>query len=67
MDILYNRVFMLHETGHHPEGARRLAPFEVLPDSDLLNGEELLGLVHRRDYIDSVKEACRWGGHLDGE
>lgn len=67
MDILYNRIFKLHETGQHPEGARRMTPFEVLPDCDLLNGEELLGLVHRRDYIENIKEACHWGGHLDGD
>lgn len=67
MDILFNRVFLLHDTGHHPEGPQRLAHFEGLPDCDLLNGEELLGLVHRRDYIEGVQEACRWGGHLDGD
>ncbi len=66
MDILYNRVFLQHETGHHhPENAKRLDYFTDFPDTPLPNGESLLGLVHRSDYIERVKEMGLWGGHLD--
>lgn len=59
MELIYNKIFLEHHTGDHPESARRLLPFAGLPDAPLVNGEELLGLVHRSDYIEKVRDACR--------
>jgi len=67
MKLIYNPVFLEHDTGMHPENKKRLTSLGDLPISELKNGEEYLTLVHSTDYIERVKNACASGGHLDAE
>ena len=67
MDILYNSIFLEHDTGMHPENRKRLEACGDLPETTIENGEKYLTLVHSREYIDRVKEACREGRHLDAD
>jgi len=67
MNIIYNPIFLEHDTGLHPENKKRLEFWQHLPATDIPNGEEFLELVHLRSYIDQVKMACRIGSHLDGD
>lgn len=67
MDLLFNRVFLQHQTGLHPETAKRLDGFLGLPDCKLRSGEPYLALVHDKKYIERVREACARGEALDGD
>lgn len=66
MNIIYNKIFLEHETGSHPENKRRLMSLGKLPDSPIESGEVFLDLVHKTDYIAQIQEACACGGgYLD--
>ena len=66
MKIIYNKIFLEHDTGMHPENKKRLESLGKLPETEIENGEKYLELVHTKDYINLVKEACiRGKGHLD--
>ncbi len=65
MEILYNSVVLQHETGMHPESKKRLEVFTDLQETDLFDGTPYLELVHTREYIEQVRQACRFGGHID--
>lgn len=67
MELIYNRVFLQHETGMHPESRKRLEIFDYLPDTPLLDGEPFLELIHSPHYIQKVKIASELGAHLDGD
>ncbi|MFH1849993.1 MAG: histone deacetylase [archaeon] len=65
MDIIYNRIFLEHETGMHPENRKRLEACGRLRERSIMDGEKHLELVHTRDYVNLVRETCQQGGHLD--
>ncbi|MFH1006537.1 MAG: histone deacetylase [Candidatus Latescibacterota bacterium] len=65
MQILYNSVFLQHDTGLHPENRKRLETCGDLQESTIENGEQYLPLFHTQNYVDRVKEASREGLHLD--
>lgn len=65
MKIIYNKIFLEHDTGMHPENRKRLESLGKLPETEIESGEKYLELVHTRDYINLVKEACNQGSHLD--
>jgi len=65
MKLLYNSIFLEHDTGMHPENPKRLEIFEELPDSPLVDGAPYLMLVHSPSYIDKVEEASHVGARLD--
>jgi acetoin utilization deacetylase AcuC-like enzyme len=65
MDIIYNEVFLTHDTGMHPETPKRLLVCGDLPQMEIENGEKYLELVHTREYIDKVKKASSDEAHLD--
>lgn len=67
MDLLYNSIFLNHDTGMHPESRKRLQLFDHLPDSPLRDGREYLELVHSQSYIRMVKQAGYFGNPLDGD
>lgn len=67
MKLIYNPIFLDHDTGMHPENRKRLEAFGNLPVSDIINGEEYLSLMHTPDYIQQVKDAARAGIHLDAD
>ena len=65
MEIIYNRVFLEHETGMHPENRKRIETFADLKDNPIPDGASYLPLIHTPAYIQKVKEACQAGTYLD--
>lgn len=65
MELLYHPISMEHDTGMHPENPKRLDVFANLPQTEFINGEEFLPLVHSREYIEKVRHASNVGAHLD--
>jgi acetoin utilization deacetylase AcuC-like enzyme len=65
MNLIFNKIFLEHDTGMHPENRKRLLSLGELPETEIENGERYLELVHTREYIKRVKEACKTGQHLD--
>lgn len=55
MEIIFNKIFLLHETGYHPESKKRLEVFKDLKERKIENGEKYLNLVHSKRYIDLIK------------
>ncbi|MBM3309763.1 MAG: histone deacetylase [Candidatus Altiarchaeales archaeon] len=49
----------------HPENRKRLESLGSLPERKIENGEKYLELVHTREYIERVKQACKKSEHLD--
>ena len=67
MELIYDPVFLEHNTGMHPENQKRLEAFENLPVTPAPNGEPYLPLIHNPQYIEKVKRACEFGMHLDAD
>ena len=65
MNILYDKIFLEHDTGMHPENKKRLLACGDLPETKIENGEKHLQLVHDKKYISEIKEICKVGGHVD--
>ena len=65
MHIIYDPVFLDHDTGYHPENANRLRALGELKKMDFENGENYLGLVHQDHYIETVRKASARGEALD--
>ncbi|MRR14011.1 histone deacetylase, partial [archaeon] len=73
--LIYHPIYLLHETGDHPEKKERLtAILEKIKseelDCDLITpepaSEEQIAAIHGRRYIDQVKAICQHGGgYLD--
>ncbi|NQT76221.1 MAG: histone deacetylase family protein [Bacteroidetes bacterium] len=58
MDILFNKKFLKHNVDSEAEGAYRIADFGDLPDIEA-DGETYMELVHGKEYIDRIKQACK--------
>ena len=68
MKLIYNPVFLEHDTGMHPENKKRLSSLGELPVTELENGEKYLELVHTPEYIKRIKDmSARGGGHSDAD
>ena len=66
MQLIYNPVFLKHDTGMHPENKKRLSSLGELPITEIENGEKYLELVHTPEYIKRIKDmAAAKGGHAD--
>jgi len=65
MKLIYNSIFLEHDTGMHPENKDRLTSLGNVPETEIEIGEEYLDLVHKRDYVTRVKEFSKTGGQLD--
>ena len=64
MEPIYNNVFLKHDTGMHPENAKRIEQLGF-PETDLPDAESLLSLFHTEQYISHVKKVGEKGGLLD--
>ncbi len=73
--IIYDPIYLEHDTGDHPERARRLShTLEVLREKGLLDELgvlapppvqwEWLARVHRPDYIRFIERVCASGGGI---
>ncbi len=67
MNLIYNKIFLEHDTGIHPESARRFEYLKNLKETKVENGEHLLGLIYSKRYIDFVKEASKQSLDLDSD
>lgn len=68
MQLIYNSIFLEHDTGTHPENKSRLLSLGELPETEIENGEKYLSLVHTPEYIEKVKAICiEGGGMLDAD
>lgn len=65
MELIYNSIFLEHDTGMHPENKSRLEIFEGLPDTPLLDGTPYLELIHSRRYVEKVRRASEQGARID--
>ncbi len=63
MEILYHEKFLKHNINSDFEGPYRIAGFEDLPNVEA-DGEKYLELVHGKEYIEMIKNACMNGDTL---
>jgi acetoin utilization deacetylase AcuC-like enzyme len=67
MQLIYNKIFLEHETGTHPENKNRLKHFKNLPDSKIDYDESVLSSVHEKKHIERVRQACLKESWIDSE
>jgi len=67
MDILYHPIILEHETLNHPENKGRISCLGDLPITELPLDETPIHLVHTKEYINEVKEACTASRALDAD
>jgi len=68
MKLIYNPIFLEHDTGMHPENKKRLSSLGELPVTKIENGEKYLELVHTPEYIKKIKDMSEaGGGHSDAD
>jgi acetoin utilization deacetylase AcuC-like enzyme len=68
MKLIYNPIFLEHDTGMHPENKKRLSSLGDLPVTKIENGEQYLELVHTPEYIKKIKDLSEsGGGHPDND
>lgn len=65
MRLIFNKIFLEHDTGFHPENKDRLKLFLDTPETQIENGEKFLRLAHTEEYINRVKAVCEKGEMLD--
>jgi len=65
MKIIYDPIFLEHDTGYHPENANRLKALGGLKKTDFESGEKYLDLVHDKNHIAIVKKASAKEEALD--
>lgn len=65
MDLLFNRVFLEHDTGMHPENPKRLDRFTHLKEDVIPDGTPFLSLIHTPSYIQEVQRASQTGANID--
>jgi acetoin utilization deacetylase AcuC-like enzyme len=57
MEILFNNKFLKHNVESEAEGAYRISGFEDLPNAES-DGESFIDLIHSKEYIEQIKNAC---------
>ncbi|MGE5356164.1 MAG: histone deacetylase family protein [Deltaproteobacteria bacterium] len=65
MKIIYNDIFLKHDTGHHPENRERLNGFFDFKPTEIIDGRPFIDLVHNGQYIADVEQKCQLGIGLD--
>lgn len=65
MQFIFNKVFLAHDTGVHPENPMRLKAFPRIREKDIIDGSPFLELVHHTAYIEKVRTAHLDGGWMD--
>ncbi len=68
MKLITNEIFLAHETGMHPENAKRLKSLGKIPSQNIIDGTKFLSLIHTDAYIKHVHALCKkGGGNLDAD
>lgn len=62
MKLIYDDIFLAHDTGMHPENAKRLKALGEIPSRPIIDGTKYLSLIHTKTYIDHVHFVCKKGG-----
>lgn len=65
MHIIYNSIFLEHDTGMYPENRKRLLALGKLPETELVNGEKYLTLVHTDEHIRKIKRGSTEGIYIN--
>jgi len=65
MNLIYNPIFLDHNTGMHPENRKRLECLGELKSSPIELNESYLSLVHSDPYIEQVRARSLKGLPLD--
>lgn len=65
MKLIFNKIFLQHDTGSHPESIKRLLAFPDVPETDIIDGTPYLGLVYGPEYIELIKNAHDSGEWID--
>lgn len=66
MKLIYNPIFLEHDTGMHPENAKRLEAFEGMPTTNVPDGSPWLSLVHTQAHIERLRASGTGAAeHLD--
>jgi len=66
MQLIYNKIFLKHNTNNHPECPERLSYFDKnIKETKLENGEKYLNLIYNKDYTQSIKNASKNEANLD--
>ena len=55
MKLIFNKIFLEHNTGIHPENKNRLMDFFNLPNTEIPYGEKYLRLAHTKEHVNYVK------------
>lgn len=66
MKPIFDRVCLAHDTGTHPESARRLEGLGF-EERTVPSGEEFLTLVHTPMHVEILREACERGISIDAD
>src|SRR6185436_9100755 len=67
MELIYNKIFLQHENGAHPENKNRLLSLGDLKETKLSDGIQYVELVHTKEYIERVRNACVRSLPLDAD
>jgi acetoin utilization deacetylase AcuC-like enzyme len=67
MKLIFNKIFLEHDTGKHPENKNRLKNFISLPNTEIPFAEKYLTLAHSPGHINKVKELSKKGASADPE
>jgi acetoin utilization deacetylase AcuC-like enzyme len=67
MDLIYNPVFLNHDTGMHPENKKRLESLGDLEETEIIDGTQYLSLIHTDEYIQRLQSTAERGGYLDAD
>lgn len=65
MKLIYNKIFLKHDTGMHPENSKRLEVLNTKKETKIMSGQKFLHLYHTKEYIDHVKKISKISGALD--
>jgi hypothetical protein len=57
LKLITHTAFTEHDTGDHPENAKRIGSFTNQPDTDIPYDESVLSLVHSKKHIERIKYA----------
>jgi acetoin utilization deacetylase AcuC-like enzyme len=79
--IIYDDIYLEHDTGGHPENANRLVEtMKLIEDKNVLSHSNIqiikprsatleeIRVVHKKEYIERIESFCKkGGGYIDGD
>jgi len=67
MRLIYNKIFLEHDTGMHPENKKRLSCLKELKETKIKDYSKDIKHIHEKKYINKVREVSKKGGALDAD